>query len=138
VFALVGTAALLVVAGAAAGLAYGLQIHDIGGQVPRLLAAALVHLPAAWVLGGVGVALFGLLPRYSSALTWGGLIACLVLLELGALLGLSQWLIDLSPFAHVPKLPGTGFTATPLLWLTVVSAALAAAGLAGFRRRDLG
>ncbi len=137
IFALLGTAVLLAVAGAGAGLAYGLQIDDIGGQLPRLLAAALVQLPAAWVLAGFGTALFGLAPRLA-ALTWAGLIACAVLLELGALLGLSQWLVDVSPFAHVPKLPGAAFTATPLLWLTGIAALLAAAGLAGFRRRDLG
>ena len=105
--------------------------------MPRLLGAALVQLPAAWVLAGLGTALFGLAPRLA-ALAWAGLIACVVLLELGALFGLNQWIVDASPFAHVPKLPGTAFTATPLLWLTVVAAALAAAGLAGFRRRDIG
>jgi ABC-2 type transport system permease protein len=136
VFAFGGTAILLVAAGAGAGLAYGVQIHDVGGQVGRLLAAALVQLPAAWVLAGFGTALFGLAPRLAS-LTWAALIACLVLLELGALLGLSQWLVDASPFAHVPKLPGAAFTSLPLLLLTVVSALLAAVGLAGFRRRDV-
>jgi ABC-2 type transport system permease protein len=135
-FALFGTALLLAVAGAGGGLAYGLAVHDVGGQVPRLLAAALVQLPAAWVLAGFGAALFGLVPRLAS-LTWAGLIACLVLLELGVLLGLGQWIVDASPFAHVPKLPGTAFTATPVLWLVAVTAILMAAGLAGFRRRDL-
>jgi ABC-2 type transport system permease protein len=137
VFAFLGTALLLAVAGAAAGLAYGLQIHDAGGQVARLFAGALVQLPAAWVLAGLGAALFGLAPRFA-AFTWAGLIACLLLLELGALLGLSQWLVDVSPFAHVPKLPGGAVIATPFLWLSAVSAALTVVGLAGFRRRDVG
>jgi ABC-2 type transport system permease protein len=96
----------------------------------------MVQLPAAWVLAGLGVALFGLVPRLA-ALAWAGLIACAVLLELGVLLGLSHWVVDASPFAHVPKLPGSAFTATPLLWLTAVAAALLAAGLVGFRRRDI-
>jgi len=55
----------------------------------------------------------------------------------GQPLRLSRWLLDLSPFAHLPKLPAAGFTATPLAWLLATAAVLAAAGLAGFRRRDL-
>lgn len=137
VFALIGTALLLALAGAGAGLAYGLHIHDVSAQVPRLLADALVQLPAAWVLAGLGVVLFGLAPRLI-ALTWAGLVACLLLLELGALLGLNQWIMDASPFAHVPKLPGTAFTATPLLWLTAITVTLTGVGLIGFRRRDIG
>jgi ABC-2 type transport system permease protein len=136
VFALLGTAVLLAAAGAGAGLAYGIQVHDVGGQLPRLFVAALVQLPAAWVLAGLGTALFGLAPK-ATAITWAALIVCVVLLELGALLGLNQWIVDASPFAHVPKLPGT-FTGAPLVWLTGISALLIAAGLAGFRRRDIG
>jgi ABC-2 type transport system permease protein len=136
VFALLGTALLLAVAGLAAGLAYGVQAHDTGHQVGRLLAAAMVQLPAAWVLAGLAVALFGLVPRLTS-LSWAALIVCLLVLDLGALLGLSQWVLDVSPFAHLPKLPGV-FSATPLVWLTGVAVVLGAAGLAGFRRRDIG
>lgn len=137
VFALGGTALLLAVAGAVAGIAYGAQVHDVAGQVPRMLAAALVQAPAAWVLAGLGTALFGLAPRLSG-LTWAGLIACVLLLELGALLRLDRHVVAASPFAHVPRLPGEAFTATPLLWLTAISAALLAGGLAAFRRRDIG
>jgi ABC-2 type transport system permease protein len=89
------------------------------------------------VFAGFGAAVFGLAPRLA-ALTWAGLIVCLLLLDVGVLLRLSQWLVDVSPFAHVPKLPGAAFTATPLLWLTGITVALVAVGLAGFRRRDIG
>jgi ABC-2 type transport system permease protein len=137
VFALLGTALLLAVAGAGCGLAYGIQVHDVGGQVPRLLAGALVQTPATWAFVGLGVALFGLAPRLAPV-TWVGLLACVLLFELGALLGLTRWVVDASPFAHVPKLPGSAFTVTPLLWLAGISAVLIVVGLAGFRRRDLG
>jgi ABC-2 type transport system permease protein len=135
-FALLGTALLLAVAGLAGGLAYGAQIHDVGGQAGRLLGAALVQLPATWVLAGLGTALIGLAPRLSS-LAWAALILSVLLVELGALFGLDQWIVDLTPFAHVPKLPGSVFTVTPILWLTVVAVALGAAGLTGLRRRDM-
>jgi ABC-2 type transport system permease protein len=135
-FALLGTALLMVVAGIAGGLSYGAQVHDVGGQVGQLLGAALVQLPATWVLAGIGIALIGLAPRQAS-LTWAALILSVLLMELGGLFGLNQRIVDLTPFAHVPKLPGSAFTATPVLWLTAVAVALAAAGLAGLRRRDM-
>lgn len=136
-FAVLGTALLLAVAGASAGLAYGVQVHDVGAQVPRLLGATLAQLPATAIMAGIGVALFGLAPRWTP-LAWAALIACVALLEVGTLLGLSQRLVDFSPFAHVPKLPGAAFTATPLLWLTAVAVLLTATGLTAFRRRDIG
>jgi ABC-2 type transport system permease protein len=135
-FALIGTGLLLAVAGVAGGLAYGAQVGDVGGQVGRLFGAAMVQLPATWVLAGIGTALIGLAPRLS-ALTWAALILSVLVVELGALFGMSQWIVDLAPFAHVPKLPGSAFTAAPVLWLTVVAVALGAAGLAGLRRRDI-
>ena len=52
--------------------------------------------------------------------------------------GFDQWVMDASPFTHVPKIPGEGFTVTPLVMLTAVAALLIIVGLAGFRRRDTG
>jgi ABC-2 type transport system permease protein len=99
-----------------------------------LLGTAL--LPATWVLAGFGTALIGLAPRLS-ALAWAALILSVLLVELGALFGLKQWIIDVAPFAHLPKLPGSPFTVTPVLWLTVIAIVLGAAGLTGLRRRDM-
>lgn len=61
----------------------------------------------------------------------------MVLAEIGPLLDLSHWVMDLSPFAHVPKLPGTAFSVLPELLLTLLAVGLVAAGLVAFRRRDL-
>jgi ABC-2 type transport system permease protein len=137
VFAAGGAALLLAVAGLAAGVAHGLQTGHPGTEVPRLVGAALAQLSAAWVIGGLTAALFGLVPRASAA-AWGALFACLLLAEIGPLIGLGDWALDISPFAHVPKLPGGDASAAPFIGLTLVAAVLAAAGLAGFRRRDVG
>jgi ABC-2 type transport system permease protein len=136
--AVVGTAVLLAVAGVAAGLGYGLRTGSAGPEVTRLLGAAMAQLPASLAVAGVATLLFGLLPRASVAGAWT-VVGVLVLIALfGQVLRLSQPILDVSPFTHVPKLPGAAVTATPLLWLSLAVLALIAAGLAALRRRDIG
>ncbi|MER5264484.1 ABC transporter permease [Actinosynnema sp. NPDC002837] len=136
-FATVGTAVVLAAAGLGAGLVHGARVGDVGGQVVRLVGAALTHVPAVWVVAGLALALFALAPKLASA-SWAVIVVFLVLGQLGPLLQLDQWAMDLSPFTHIPKVPGADVTATPLLWLTLVAAALVAVGFVGFRRRDVG
>ena len=106
------------------------------GEAGRVFTAALVQLPAAWLLAAIVVALFGLAPRFV-VLGWVALAFFILLGELGPLVDLSQWVMDLSPFAHVPRLPGGPFSAVPVVALTAVAAVVAATGLAGLRRRDI-
>ena len=133
--ALLGTAALLVAAGVGGGIAYGAETGD-AGDFWRVLAAAVVRIPAAWVLAGIVVAAFGIVPRAVVA-GWVALVTFLLLGEFGPLFELDQWVMDISPYAHIPRLPGGEFSAIPLIWLVGVAAALTAIGLVGFRRRDV-
>ncbi len=133
---ILGTTLLIVVAGAGAGLAHGAQIGDMGAGF-EVLGGALVQVPAACVLTGIVVAAFGLAPRLVAA-GWVALVAFVLLGELGPLFELDQWVMDVSPFTHVPKIPGAGLIVTPLVALTGVAALLIAVGLIGFRRRDVG
>ena len=136
VIALAGSAMLLVIVGVTAGLVAARQIGD-SGQIGRLVVAALVRIPAVWLVVGIVVAVYGLLPRWV-VLGWVALVGFVLLGEFGVLFNLSQSVMDLSPFAHVPRLPGGEFAAAPLLWLTAIAAGLIGVGLAGFRRRDVG
>ena len=136
VFAVAGPVVLMLLVGLTTGLVYGAQSGDMGRALGQLLGSALAQVPAVWVLTGIAVALFGLVPRWSAA-AWGALVTFLVLTELGSLVNLSRWVADISPYTHVPKLPGGVFTAVPLLWLAFTAAALTAVGLAAFRHRDL-
>jgi ABC-2 type transport system permease protein len=137
VFALLGPTVAMAAAGLTAGLLYGLSTGDVGRELPRALAGAMVQLPAVWVLAGITVALFGLLPRLA-ALGWAALAVCVFLGQLGAVLQLGQSVLDISPFTHSPKVPGGDVTAAPLAWMLALAVALTAAGLVGFRRRDVG
>jgi ABC-2 type transport system permease protein len=136
VIALAGTTLIVVAGGLTAGLSYGATVDDMG-QVGRLLGAALVQLPAAWLLTAIVVAAFGLAPRLIMA-GWAALVVFLLLGELGPAFGLSQPVMDISPYAHVPKLPAAEMSVTPVAWLLGLAVALAAAGLVGLRRRDIG
>jgi ABC-2 type transport system permease protein len=136
-FALLGPAVAMTACGLAAGVVYGADIGDLGGQVGRVLLGALAQLPAIWVIGALTIAAFGALPRVAAVVGWVALAACLLLGQIGALLGLGQLALDISPFTHIPHLPGGNVSALPLVVLVVIAAALVATGLATLRRRDI-
>lgn len=137
VLALVGTAAVLAAGGLTLGVAYGASVGDVAGGTGRVLAAALAQVPAAWTLAAVATAVLGVLPAATGAV-WALTGGCLALGWLGPVLRLPRWALDLSPYAHLPKLPGGAVTAAPFLWLTALTAVLLCVGLVGLRRRDIG
>jgi ABC-2 type transport system permease protein len=101
-----------------------------------VIATAAVQLPAVWLSAAVTVAVFGFAPRFSPV-SWGVLVGFVALYLIGSLSGFPQWLLDLEPFAHVPRVTGGDFTVVPLLWLLALDTALIALGMAAFRRRDV-
>ncbi len=133
--ALLGTTLITAAVGLSVGVAQAAQSGD-SGDVGRDLAAALVRLPAIWVLVAVAVALYGVGSRLVPY-AWGVLVLCVVVGQFGDLMDLPSWAQDVSPYTHVPSLPGAPLTARPLLLLTAVALALLAVGLTAFRRRDL-
>jgi ABC-2 type transport system permease protein len=134
--ALAGSVLLLLAAGLGLGATYGIVIDD-PGQVPRLTGAALAYAPALWVIVAIAFFVFGFAPR-AVAVVWAVFGLSVVIGFLGELLQLPSWLRDLSPFQHVPAMPADGFTAVPLVALTVVAAAVVLAGMVAFGRRDAG
>jgi ABC-2 type transport system permease protein len=133
--ALAGSVVLLVAGGLGEGVGVALSTGDVG-ELPRLIGASLAHLPAMWVLGGVAALVFGFAPR-AVMLVWGAFAICFFLAMFGDLLDVPGWMLDLSPFSHIPDVPATDLTLAPLIFLTLIAAALIAAGLTGFRHRDL-
>ncbi|MFC8090339.1 ABC transporter permease [Streptomyces sp. NPDC057301] len=129
VIAFAGSALIMLLAGLGFAVGYGKQLGPI-------LGACLVQLPAVWVVGGLAVLLYGLLPRAAMA-AWGVAGSILLIGWVGPALDVPQAVLDLSPFGHLPKLPGGGMEWGPVLALTGLAVVLVAGGLAGLRRRDM-
>ncbi|MGW7493224.1 ABC transporter permease [Streptomyces luteogriseus] len=129
VIAFGGAALIMLLAGVGFAVGYGRETGPI-------LGACLVQLPAVWVVGGVAVLLYGVLPRAAMA-AWGVAGAVLLIGWVGPALDVPQAVLDVSPFGHLPKLPGGSMAWGPVLVLTGVAALLVAGGLAGLRRRDM-
>lgn len=136
VYAVVGPVVMLTVAGAVSGATYGAIVGNIAGQAQKVIGAAVIQIPAVWVVVGLAMALFGLFPRLTSV-SWGALVVFLLLGQLGQILQFPQWSLNLSPFSHIPRLPSAELEILPLLVLAAIAVVMTAAGLFGFRRRDL-
>jgi ABC-2 type transport system permease protein len=121
------------------GLAAGSVLGDTPAQLRALVEAGLAQLPGIMVIGSVVVAVTALLPRWAGTVSWTVVMVSILVGPLfgGATLQLPQWMQDMSPFTHIPKAPAADVTAIPVVALIAISAALAAAGLTSFRRRNL-
>jgi len=131
-----GSLIVLLIAGLATGLSYGIVGGDLT-VVPGLVGAALAYAPAMWLVVGLAFVLVGWAPRATVA-SWAVLAACFVIGLLGDLLDLPAWVTRLSPFEHVPKAPAADVTVLPLVVLAAIAAALTRLGLTGLQRRDIG
>ena len=133
--ALAGSALIILAAGLGMGITDALTSGSFS-DVPSLMVGSLAFVPALWVLVGIGFALFGLLPRAMLA-AWAALGGCFVIGMFGGILKLPSWVVDLSPFQHVPAIPAEDFSAQPLIILIAIAIGLVGIGLLSFRRRDV-
>jgi ABC-2 type transport system permease protein len=123
----------------ASGLGLGLGATSSTGDsrwFSDLLTAQLAYAPAMWATAALAVAVFGLAPS-ANWLSWTLLGWSVLVTYFGGLLQLPQWLVNLSPYQHISRMPAAEFTALPLIVLTLVAVALITVGITGFRRRDL-
>ena len=126
------TLTVLMGLGLAVGYAVGAGEWD---QVLPQVAGQMSYLPGALVLGAFALALHGLLPR-ATGLAWAAVALVALQVMLGQLLDLPDAVQALSPYWHLAAVPVDDFDVVPFVLLLVVAAALVAAGLWGYRRRD--
>ncbi len=135
IIAIAGTALLCLVQGVAFSLANAAATGSTAGFWANV-GASMAYLPAIWTMTGVAVALVGALPRLTY-LAWALIVAFLLVGEIGAMLKWPTWVMNASPFVHVPKLPAADMDWVPLIVLTAIAAGLVLLGAMRFDRRDL-
>jgi ABC-2 type transport system permease protein len=138
--ALIGSAALMILAGATSGLVYGLSIGRLTETWPRVLLAAVLLIPAIWITGSIAALAVGLVPRAAAVIAWVAFLFVNAFGEsVGPALGLAYAVADrFVPFHYVPKvITGAQLEVGPLMIIVALTAALGAAGVLALRQRDL-
>lgn len=135
-FALAASSVVLITGGVSVGVGHGMSTGDLAASLSSLTGAAAAAMPAVWVMAGLTLVLWAWAPRAAQA-SWGLLVAFIVIGEFGALWELPTWVLDISPFAHLPTLPGGSMDWPAVVVLTVVASGLATVGMARWRQRDL-
>lgn len=131
----VGALWLLTISGVAlgAGAAISTGERDLLGET---VLACAIQAPAVWVVLGIATLLYGVLPRALAAV-WIVFTTSLIVGFFGPLLDLPDAAAWLTPFGHVGDFPSEQISWAAAGTLSVLAAALVAAGLAAFRRRDI-
>jgi ABC-2 type transport system permease protein len=125
-----GSALILTVAGLVTSLVTGRSV----------LPGTLVQIPATWLMAGVGLLAFAVLPKAAAAVSWAAFLFVNLFGEvLGPIIGLDYRVAKyLVPYPNLPMvISGEEFTAAPVLVMLGLTAVLCGGGLAVLRARDL-
>lgn len=98
--------------------------------------AAAALLPGTLLVLGLAMLLIGWAPRafpLALAVIGWSILAAWV----GALLNFPEWLLQMQPWGHLPRLPTDSLTWTAIVVESLIGVALLMAGLAGYCRRDI-
>ncbi|MEP7091274.1 MAG: hypothetical protein ABI776_14340, partial [Nocardioidaceae bacterium] len=117
------------------GVTTALSVGDVA-EIGPTLTSGLAYLPAELVLAGVALAVYGLRPRLFG-IVWASYAVMTFVAFLGPGLKLHQWVLDVSPTAHVGNPPAGGIQTGALAVMTCVALALVAVGFTAFREREV-
>ena len=134
-FALLLSSALTLLAGAVIA-----AIASVGGSglgFGAVFLQALLTLPAVWAVVGFSVLLIGVRPAVAP-LAWAGVVLSLLLTLFGPTFKLSDAVLGIDPFWHVPLVVSGVPALGGLALVALVAAVLVGAGCVGFTRRDVG
>lgn len=114
----------------------GIAVTDDMMSLGTILQAALVYLPAMWVMISLAALFIGIAPS-TVYVTWIYLGYAFVVSYFGGLLQFPTWLEKLSPFAHIPEIISDDMTYGSLAVLTIISLIISWSGFTLYKKRDL-
>lgn len=132
-------AAALSAMGVSAGLStwVGTAITGAGLSFTDLLAAGINVVPVGVLMLGLGTLIHGLAPRMATVFVYGVVAWSFVIEIIGAGLGASGWLLNLSVLHHIARAPAADVRWDSAAILTGLGILAAIIGAAAFARRDL-
>ncbi|MDF2568168.1 MAG: putative exporter of polyketide antibiotic [Oscillospiraceae bacterium] len=113
-----------------------LSVMDDPISFDRVLSAAMIYLPAIWVMIGIAVFLIGFIPK-ATGVTWLYLGYSFFVVYLGGLMQFPKWMAKLSPFGNVPKVPVEDINMVSVSVLTVIALGLMVLGFIGYRNKNI-
>jgi ABC-2 type transport system permease protein len=130
-----GAALLSVVAGLLAWA--GAVSAGVDISLARMLEAGANCMPVSLLFLGLAALAYAVVPRASVGVAYGLVTVAFVWQLVGSLVGAPDWLVDVTPFAHVGLVPTQSFRLSAAAVMLAIGAGSAAAAVALFRRRDL-
>lgn len=129
---------IVMLALAATGLWFaGNAVLEGGIEFSLLFSAAIIYLPAIWVMMGMAILIFGTAPKFTG-FTWLYLIFSFIVVYMGNLLQFPEWLINLSPYGHIPQIPVDDMDFIKVIVMTVIAFIITIVGFIGYNKRDIG
>ena len=114
----------------------GNAVMEEGLALGRLYGAAMVYLPAMWIMIALAVLLTGLLPKFTG-LSWIYLLYSFIVVYLGGLLQFPEWMGNLSPFGQVPQIPVEDMDFMKVIVLSTIAIVVTILGFIAYNKRDI-
>ncbi len=114
----------------------GAQVTTVPLVLSNMILAVMAYLPAAWIFIGVSILILGVAPGLIK-MVWVYLGFGFASIYFGGILKLPDWVVKLSPFGHVQRLPVEEYNITSGIGMVVLFGVLVAIGSLMYRSRDL-
>lgn len=136
-FVSIGVIVLSLLSAISMGVTFVVTTGESWSWLWSIIGASLVQSLAVFAFLGFLVAVFSLLPRAAVALAWGSFAGTMLIMQIGTLLKLPQWIVGISPFGHLPTMPAESFELAPVLWLSLSAVGFLAIAVIHFNSRDI-